>query len=222
MQETQVRSLIQEDPTMHGVAKPVHHNYWACALERDPQLLKPVCPRAQAPREKPLKWEAHRPQLKKSLRSNKDPAQVKNKFFFQKKGAVSLEYGGCIRTSQPSYNGFCQIIKETCNLVLSWWKIMCFLLTNSRCFSSNAAFSRSNWEQYLLELIVWFSRSSSLREDSFQSHHKYSITSFGVVHSVHLPHNLFCSTLLCSIHFIAHHNLFLFFIFFFYTYSHLY
>ena len=26
MQETQVRSLIQEDPTCHGATKPVHHN----------------------------------------------------------------------------------------------------------------------------------------------------------------------------------------------------
>ena len=82
-------------------------------------------PRAHAPQQqKPLQWEAHAPQLKKSLRSNKDPAQVKNKFFFQEKGAVSLEYGRCIRTSQPSYDSFSPTIKETCNLVLSRWKIM--------------------------------------------------------------------------------------------------
>ena len=39
-----------EDPTCLGAAKPVRHNYWACALEpashnywaRMPQLLKPV------------------------------------------------------------------------------------------------------------------------------------------------------------------------------------
>ena len=34
---------------------------------------------------------------------------------------------------------------------------MRFLLTNSGCFLLSAAFSWSNWEQYLLELIVWFS-----------------------------------------------------------------
>ena len=34
---------------------------------------------------------------------------------------------------------------------------MCFLLTNSGRFLLSAAFSWSNWEQYLLELIVWFS-----------------------------------------------------------------
>ena len=33
MQGTQVRSLVQEDPTCCGATKPVHHNYWACTLE---------------------------------------------------------------------------------------------------------------------------------------------------------------------------------------------
>ena len=33
MQETLVRSLIQEDPTYHGEAEPMHHNYRACVLE---------------------------------------------------------------------------------------------------------------------------------------------------------------------------------------------
>ena len=48
MQETQVRSLIQEDPTCHGATKPVHHNYWACALEPgnwnywNPHALEPL------------------------------------------------------------------------------------------------------------------------------------------------------------------------------------
>ena len=67
------------------------------------------------------------------------------------------EYVGWIRTSQTSCNSICLVIKETCGLALSWWKITCFLLTNSGCFSLSAAFSWSNWEQYLLELIVWFS-----------------------------------------------------------------
>ena len=50
MQRTQVWALVQEDPTCHGVAKPMCRNYWACALEpashsywaRVPQLLKPT------------------------------------------------------------------------------------------------------------------------------------------------------------------------------------
>ena len=56
MQGTQVRALVQEDHTCHRATKPVHHNYWACALEPKshncwapaPQLLKPVSPRAHA------------------------------------------------------------------------------------------------------------------------------------------------------------------------------
>ena len=31
MQGTQVRALVWEDPTCHGPAGPVSHNYWACA-----------------------------------------------------------------------------------------------------------------------------------------------------------------------------------------------
>ena len=51
MQGTQVRALVQEDPTCRGTTKPVRHNYWACALEPVSynywacvlQLLKPTC-----------------------------------------------------------------------------------------------------------------------------------------------------------------------------------
>ena len=28
MQGTQVQSLVREDPTCHGAAKPMHHSYW--------------------------------------------------------------------------------------------------------------------------------------------------------------------------------------------------
>ena len=49
-QGTQVRALVREDPTCCGAAKPVRHNYWACALEPEcrnywahvPQPLKPA------------------------------------------------------------------------------------------------------------------------------------------------------------------------------------
>ena len=95
--ETRVQSLAQENPTCRRATKPVHHSYWACALELGscnywthvPQLLKPAglstCPLQQ---EKPPKWEAcvlqlerssHLLQLEKSLRSTKDSAQPKNK-----------------------------------------------------------------------------------------------------------------------------------------------
>ena len=33
MQETQVWSLVWEDPISLEVTKPMHHNYWACTLE---------------------------------------------------------------------------------------------------------------------------------------------------------------------------------------------
>ena len=50
MQGTQVRALVQEDPTCLGATKSMRHNYWACALEPTshnywahvPQLLKPT------------------------------------------------------------------------------------------------------------------------------------------------------------------------------------
>ena len=51
MQGTQVPTLVWEDPTCREATKPVHHNYWACALEpvshncwaHVPQLLKAAC-----------------------------------------------------------------------------------------------------------------------------------------------------------------------------------
>ena len=33
MQGARVRALVREDPTRRGATKPVHDNYWACALE---------------------------------------------------------------------------------------------------------------------------------------------------------------------------------------------
>ena len=51
MQETWIQSLIQEDPTYCRATKPIHHNYWACALE------------LMLHNEKPQQWEAHAPQL---------------------------------------------------------------------------------------------------------------------------------------------------------------
>ena len=100
MQGTWVRAMVQEDPTCHGATKPMHHNYWACALEptghnywaHEPQLLSPRAttteargPRARAPQqEKPLQWEARTPQRRvarahcnwrKPTCSNEDPMQ---------------------------------------------------------------------------------------------------------------------------------------------------
>ena len=56
MQESQVQSLVWEDPKSHGSTNPMGHNYWACAIEPRihnylallPQILKSMCPRACA------------------------------------------------------------------------------------------------------------------------------------------------------------------------------
>ena len=50
MQGTRVQVTVREDPTCRWATKPMHHNYWACALEPGrqnnwacaPQLLKPM------------------------------------------------------------------------------------------------------------------------------------------------------------------------------------
>ena len=85
MQGTWVQALVWEDPTCQGAAKPVHHKYWACALEpashnywaRVPQLLSPCAttteahaPRAHAPQEKPPQWEARAPQRRPNAAKN--------------------------------------------------------------------------------------------------------------------------------------------------------
>ena len=53
MQETGVQPLTREDPTCCGAAKPVQHNYQACALvPREPQLQKllATATKAQVPK----------------------------------------------------------------------------------------------------------------------------------------------------------------------------
>ena len=109
MQGIQVRALVWEDPTCRRAAKPMHHNYWACALEpvchnywaHVPQLLSPRAttteahtPKARAPQQaKLLQWEACTPQqgvapghcnYRKPTHSNEAPRQPKiNKFFLK-------------------------------------------------------------------------------------------------------------------------------------------
>ena len=67
MQGTQLRPLVQEDPTCPGATKPVRHNYWACTLEPvshnywgpHATTTEARVPRACAPQqEKPPQWEA--------------------------------------------------------------------------------------------------------------------------------------------------------------------
>ena len=87
MQGTRIQSLVREDTTCHRSAKPMCHNYWACALEPERHNYWAQARRARAPlQEKPLQWEAHAPQrrvapscrnYRKPARSNKDPMQPK-------------------------------------------------------------------------------------------------------------------------------------------------
>ena len=81
-----------------------------------------------------------------------------NKWTFE--GVMSDEYGGWIRTSSQAVIVFAWASKKY--VVLHYHlRFVHFLLTNFRPFSLSAACSWSNWQQYLLELIVWFFRSSS-------------------------------------------------------------
>ena len=74
VQETRVQSLTPEDPTCRGATRPVHHKYWACALEPgshnywSPCSLEPVLRNKRSPCS---------PKLEKSPSSNEDPAQPK-------------------------------------------------------------------------------------------------------------------------------------------------
>ena len=74
MPGTRVQALVWEDTTFLGTTKPVHHNYWACALEpvshnywsvphTRATTTEAFAPRARAPQqEKPLQWEVCAPQ----------------------------------------------------------------------------------------------------------------------------------------------------------------
>ena len=62
------------------------------------------------------------------------------------KCAMSDEYGWWIRTSKPSCNSFCLVIKK--HAVLSYPDgRLCVLLTNSSQFSLSDVFSWTNWNQ---------------------------------------------------------------------------
>ena len=121
---------------------------------------------------------------------------------------MSGEHGRWIRMSQPSSNSFFLIVKETCNLELSRWKILHFLLTNSRhfakcCFqlvSLGAVLVGSNLLVFQKELIIEDSLPIPpyIHLTFFEWRLAFSVAGGG---SSHLPHDLSHSTLLCSIRF---------------------
>ena len=47
--ETQVQSLVQEDPTCFGATKPLYHNYWSL------RALEPVLPSKRSQHNETLK-----------------------------------------------------------------------------------------------------------------------------------------------------------------------
>ena len=118
MQETQVQSLIREDPIWHEAATPVCHNYWACTRElgscnywaHTPHLLMSALEPTLGNNEKPLQWEAcvlqleggpHLLQLEKNLCSNEYPAQPKKQK--QKTTQAKEEWNNaiCSNTDEP-------------------------------------------------------------------------------------------------------------------------
>ena len=84
MQGTWVWSLVLENPTHHRATKPVHHNYWACALEPTSHSTEAHPPTAcvHSTRshcsEKPSNCDEEQPPRcgeRKPVQSNRDPVQ---------------------------------------------------------------------------------------------------------------------------------------------------
>ena len=91
---------------MLRATNPLHHSYWACALEPENHNYWSPSPRTCAQQqEKPPQWEAHAPQLEsspyllqleKSLNSNEEAAQPKINKKFLKTSVNGLYYNGFI------------------------------------------------------------------------------------------------------------------------------
>ena len=81
MQETQVRSLVWDDPTRCGATKPERDNYWVCAARaQELKRQKSVCPKALTPQQEKLpQWETQAPRLEKSQQNKEAPTQPKIK-----------------------------------------------------------------------------------------------------------------------------------------------
>lgn len=97
---------------------------------------------------------------------------------------MSGEHGRGIKTSQPNCYSFFLVNKKNMRSYVLLMKDYVFRVDwfnriSLTHFSVSVAFSWPNWELHLLELIVWFSRSSSQSRTPFQSHHIYNITFFG-------------------------------------------
>ena len=120
MQETRVQSLDQEDPTCHRAAKPMHHNYRACAQSLGAPATEFTCHNYWSPcalqacsaaREATATRSPYpemnsspcSPYEEKSPCSNRDPAQPKiNKYIKlqrkTKQNKTKKQSWGCLLT----------------------------------------------------------------------------------------------------------------------------
>ena len=156
MQGTWVRSLVKEAPTCRRATKPVHHNYWACALEparlnywaHKPQLLKPTCSRAHVPQlpspraattkarapragapqqEKPLQWEAHAPQWE---------AHAAQWRVAPPPGSLQLEKACAQQRKHSIYSTVARITKIPEFVISSTWRLSLSEITLSSMFKA--------------------------------------------------------------------------------------
>ena len=117
MQETQVQSLIWEDPTCFAAAKPVHHSYRACAPEprdcsyRGLRVPEPVLHDRSHRNEKPVyhSWSDPRlPQSEKNPGSKEDSAQLKITDFIK----LNIKKKEGLVTECPNFEcSLCQSLK---------------------------------------------------------------------------------------------------------------
>ena len=75
MQETWVGSLVQENPTRHGVTKLTRHNYWARAPQLEEPRRREVCARY---REQPQLATARESLLQTPAKCQKDESQTQS------------------------------------------------------------------------------------------------------------------------------------------------
>ena len=96
-QGTLVWSLVQEDLTCHGAAKPVHHNYWACALQQEKAPHWAVCV---------LKLEnAGRNQRKPACSHDGSPQPTNKQISLKKKKMQGRQTSSGMRTSLLTAEG---------------------------------------------------------------------------------------------------------------------
>ena len=129
MQESQVWSLVQEDPTCCRATKPVRHKYWRlCALE--PMLGNKRSHCNEKPTHSSEEWPQVATTRKKPI-SNEDVAQSKiskqNKIIFKKTRNNKWSYGETgihIRSLMETYSHFGkQQVYKTLHMITKWFPL---------------------------------------------------------------------------------------------------